>query len=689
MFSGVVIDTAGYILTSAHSMMPGQTYQVRFPDGKTHHAKGLGRILSNDAGLLKITDAGIWAYSKMGALDQPGEGTPCIGISYAGSLGLPEPNIRFGYIAGSDTKDGTFRSTCLMEPGDSGGPVFDLAGNVIGIHSRIELAPDRNFEIPVGAYQKNWKALQNPQTYQTEPENNPTLPATFPAKPLHTEISQINEALKKNEAAYQRSVLQVSSQLGGIPSLALATLVKPKRSASKKIPANKSYLVSKSSLIGEQPVIHVGDKRIQAKVVMRGILNDLVLLEMEYEMKNGVALNSVSAKEKFHEIGTFLISVKPGDNSYISVLGNDSATVPYLTQPGFLRAAVEMKDGHVTVKDTLSTNPVSKSMLQNGDQLLSVNKKEIKSIGDLRAETSGHLPGNEVSLIVMRSGIRMEIQAELYSISDFVFHIADQFTDGRSKKRYGFEHVFIHDGQLKPSECGGPVFDSKGKFYGINIARFSRTSTLAIPAKIVSDFVTMAFESEKLSFMFDQFNKRMNMKFKFPKGMLEEKIIDSTIYRPHKNAGSTDGIFYKIKPEDSDNLSIAFALYDSGPVLLDTARYGYTSKSFAHKLNYLLDTRPLFEEKNGEVTKVERSYVLDSTRMTIFTGRELKKFGADCAGMVDVPVDIPYLGKYHKMKILFMQKDTEGEAYVYYFYNDGVDIDKYLKETKYMWIFNF
>lgn len=193
---------------------------------------------------------------------------------------------------------------------------------------------------------------------------------------------------------------------------------------------------------------------------------------------------------------------------------------------------------------------------------------------------------------------------------------------------------------------------------------------------------------ERLSFMFDYYSKQMNMKFKFPKGMVEEKIVDSTMYRPHANARPLDGIFYGIKPKDSNNLSIAFALYPkSEPISRDTVIYGHASKSFARKLNYLLDTRPLFEEKNGELVRIGRSNILDATKMNIFEGQELKKYGADCAGLVDVPLEIPFLGKYHKLKILFMEKRTEGEAYLYYFYNDGVDVNKYIEKTKYMWVF--
>ncbi|WP_214229579.1 hypothetical protein [Pedobacter sp. B4-66] len=182
------------------------------------------------------------------------------------------------------------------------------------------------------------------------------------------------------------------------------------------------------------------------------------------------------------------------------------------------------------------------------------------------------------------------------------------------------------------------------------------------------------------------FTKRLNMKFKFPKGMVEVEIKFSP-YTPHQYAGGLDGMFYQVKPKYNDDLRVVFALHDLENTPLDSILNGYVSRSFARKLNYLLDTRPWFEEKNGIVTKIERSDVLDSSKMEIYKGRELKKYGSDCAGMLDIPLETPYLGKYHKLKVLFMLMKTEGEAYLYYFYNDGVDINKYVDLTKYSWTF--
>jgi len=66
-------------------------------------------------------------------------------------------------------------------------------------------------------------------------------------------------------------------------------------------------------------------------------------------------------------------------------------------------------------------------------------------------------------------------------------HAAERFAGGKSSILDGFDRVFSQDGIVRPEECGGPVFDAKGKFYGINIARFSRTTTLVLPADVIKN----------------------------------------------------------------------------------------------------------------------------------------------------------------------------------------------------------
>ena len=59
----------------------------------------------------------------------------------------------------------------------------------------------------------------------------------------------------------------------------------------------------------------------------------------------------------------------------------------------------------------------------------------------------------------------------------------------KSGRRDGFSRVILHDANLQPEKCGGPVFDLSGNFIGMNIARNSRVRSYALPTAIVKEFV--------------------------------------------------------------------------------------------------------------------------------------------------------------------------------------------------------
>jgi len=134
-------------------------------------------------------------------------------------------------------------------------------------------------------------------------------------------------------------------------------------------------------------------------------------------------------------------------------------------------------------------SPASVAELEVGDELNSFNGKPVSKMEDLSLEISKHRPDDTLSLQLVRSGVSYNKQIVLKPRRLNERHIAYRFTDGRSERRDGFKSVLVHDGKLKPAECGGPLYDIDGNFYGINIARVSRTSSLAIPAATLSKFV--------------------------------------------------------------------------------------------------------------------------------------------------------------------------------------------------------
>jgi serine protease Do len=53
----------------------------------------------------------------------------------------------------------TFQSDCILIGGDSGGPLFDLTGKLVGIHSRVGQQLQMNMHVPMSEFVKNWDAM--------------------------------------------------------------------------------------------------------------------------------------------------------------------------------------------------------------------------------------------------------------------------------------------------------------------------------------------------------------------------------------------------------------------------------------------------------------------------------------------------------------------------------------------------
>src|SRR4029077_15044098 len=71
-------------------------------------------------------------------------------------LGRP-PVVRVGRIL--ETTPKYLRTDCTLVGGDSGGPLFDMNGKVIGIHSRIGGSISFNIHVPVDTYAETWEKL--------------------------------------------------------------------------------------------------------------------------------------------------------------------------------------------------------------------------------------------------------------------------------------------------------------------------------------------------------------------------------------------------------------------------------------------------------------------------------------------------------------------------------------------------
>jgi serine protease Do len=497
-FSGVVVSREGEILTAAHTTVPGKTYKVMFPDGKEAVALALGKIeLTDDitvpdVSMMKIITAGTWPFTEMGYSSALKVGQPCISIAYPESLNQPLPGIRFGYITNVKNEKGFVQSTCIMEPGDSGGPLFDLLGRVIGIHSAISISEDVNYEIPVDLYRKYHTALQVPEKYSSMPEpvdavaNDPQ-PALIPVDPQPAALRTRFNAV---ETRLSGSCLQIISQLKDKEATVFGTVFTSIKKGDQRI-----LVVSKSSLVGNTPVILYQHKKVALAVLYRDRENDLVLLQAKESIKDAIVPDQENATP-FKLSGQFLFSPRVDTVGAISIAGSGLFSVPKTVSMGFLGASVPYRKGPVQLSLVRKNSPAGNNDLQEGDEVVSINGIAINKPENYGAELQKYWPGDTIAISLKRAGNTYTKQVVLVERPAMAAanHPAEMFRGGKSTRRDGFTAVFAHDAVLTPDQCGGPVFDAAGHFQGINIARFSRTSTLVLPASVVVKFLRSALK---------------------------------------------------------------------------------------------------------------------------------------------------------------------------------------------------
>jgi serine protease Do len=157
--SGVVVSAGGLVLTAAH-VCGGVDRNVGFifPDGKRARGKTVAVDFESDTGLMRITDRGPWPHVEMGDLQQARLGDWVLALGYPGGFDLRRALVvRLGRLIRMDTD--ALQTDCTISPGDSGGPLFDMHGRVIGVHSAINASPADNFHVAVTAFYNGWDRM--------------------------------------------------------------------------------------------------------------------------------------------------------------------------------------------------------------------------------------------------------------------------------------------------------------------------------------------------------------------------------------------------------------------------------------------------------------------------------------------------------------------------------------------------
>jgi len=137
--SGFIVSPDGVILTNAHVVNDATEVTVKLTDRREFHAKVIGSDKPSDVAVLKIDATGLPTV-KLGSSmkEKVGEWVLAIGSPFGF-----ENSVTSGIVSAKarSLPDGTYipfiQTDVAVNPGNSGGPLFNMKGEVIGINSQI------------------------------------------------------------------------------------------------------------------------------------------------------------------------------------------------------------------------------------------------------------------------------------------------------------------------------------------------------------------------------------------------------------------------------------------------------------------------------------------------------------------------------------------------------------------------
>ena len=204
---GVIVTETGYVLTAAHvAMRPGKNATVTFSDGRQVSATTLGMNRKVDAGLIKIepgqNEGEPWPHATLGSSDDLEAGMWCIATGHPGGYDHQRgPVTRVGRILA--VRSGALVTDCALIGGDSGGPLFDLKGQLIAVHSRIGNDVADNLHVPVDHYDESWERLVASESWGFLPGFRPVLGVSGNSSSTVARVIRVATGSPADEAGFQ------------------------------------------------------------------------------------------------------------------------------------------------------------------------------------------------------------------------------------------------------------------------------------------------------------------------------------------------------------------------------------------------------------------------------------------------------------------------------------------------------
>src|SRR5207244_2261313 len=157
--TGMVLDTQGNVLTNAHVVTSATTLSVQvFGQPSIYQAKVLGVDTADDVAVIQIQNPGKLTPIPLGSSAGAQIGDPVVAIGNALGLAPGGPTVTSGIISGlgrslstnTERLTGLLQTDAALNPGNSGGPLANASGKVIGMNTAVSTdGQGVGFAIPI------------------------------------------------------------------------------------------------------------------------------------------------------------------------------------------------------------------------------------------------------------------------------------------------------------------------------------------------------------------------------------------------------------------------------------------------------------------------------------------------------------------------------------------------------------
>ena len=367
--SGFIVSTDGTILTNAHVVDGASVVTVKLTDKREYTAKVVGLDKGSDVAVLKI-EASNLPTVKLPSADnvQVGEWVLAIGSPYGF-----ENTVTAGIVSAKSRAlpDGSYvpfiQTDVAVNPGNSGGPLFNLKGEVIGINSQIYSrsggSQGVSFAIPIEVAMN----VQN-QIQKTGKVTRGQLGVT---------IQDVNQSLADSFGLKRPAGALVSS-------------------------VSKDGAGAKAGLQAGDIIVRYNDREIVSS-------NELPLL-VSSTAPGSTAKLEVLRDGKTERLNVTVGEAKGGKIAAVAPSGESHGKLGISARP---LTADEQKQAGVTggVLVEESSGAAAEAGIQSGDVILSFNGKAVKSVEQLKELVAK--AGKKVALLVMRDETRIFVPVDL------------------------------------------------------------------------------------------------------------------------------------------------------------------------------------------------------------------------------------------------------------------------------------